>query len=85
MKKIEMLKILKDVLDGTSGHTGAVVTKTSPGNWDIYTGIAPIGHGAIDEENCLWIGSFQHFCNKISLDETRELLNERIKNGGANS
>jgi hypothetical protein len=70
MTKLNCAKELKDVLDGTSAHTIAIVEKTKKG-WEIETSIVDMN---VNQEASMQ-RKYKHCCNEITLKEVIQMLN----------
>jgi hypothetical protein len=70
MTKLNVARELKDVIDGTSGHTIARVWKTGR-SWNIETSISD--YNDYDDDNSV---IYKHYCNDITLREVIEILNK---------
>jgi hypothetical protein len=66
MTKIKAMRIIRDVMDGTSGHTHGIVYKVGK-SWKVETSINRLeGEGA----------RFQHDRNEMTLKDVEEFLSQ---------
>ncbi len=70
MTKRQLVRELRDVIDGTSGHNVAQVWKTGR-SWNMDTNISRNAFEYNEDSRI-----FDHCCNKITLKEVEQELNK---------
>jgi len=81
MRKQELIREVRDVMSGNSGHTVIVFGKNANNKWDTYTTINNLYKIYYPEWR--WCQIQRHCCNEMTLKEAAEIVNnaERFLGG----
>ena len=76
MRKIEMVRVVRDVMSGKNAHTYIVFGMKENGSWDYETSINKI---EIDNSEWTEVGIASHCCNNISIQEVKEYIEKQFR------
>jgi len=81
MKKQELIREVRDVMSGNSGHTVIAFGRNENNKWETYTTISRLSRDDFPEWK--WVQTQKHNCNEMTLKEAAEIVNnaERFLGG----
>ena len=74
MRKTEVIREVREVMSGNSGHTVIAFGKNESGKWETFSTITNLSRSDFSEWE--WVQIQKHNCNEISIKETTEIVNE---------
>ena len=77
MTKKETTKQMRDIMSGISGHTHMLITPLKRG-YEVKTGIGRFTKDYDEKHNPINL-TYEHTCNKMSLREAREILENDLE------
>ena len=77
MTKKELIREVRDVMSGNSGHTVIAFGKNENNKWETYTTITDLYRSDFPEWK--WCQVLEHNCNKMTLKEAAEIVGFAVR------